>query len=158
MKSLKTLIPKEDNKKGFSMIEILVVISIFFLVTGVGLFMSFDIFRGSNIHSEKDLIISLLEKARSESMNNLNEKVHGFCVKGSNYIVFEDGTCSTNTREEIYEKNSGISLTYSPTIPSEIIFDRLTGNPTWNGSISVSKDGKTAIISINSQGMIDWSI
>jgi len=168
MKSPSTCSTKDGNfsrpffsrrKKGtgFTLIEILIVIAIILFLASMGLFMSFDTFRGSSLNGERYTVISLLEKARGQSMNNLDQTMHGFCFQDPDYVVFEKDTpttiCSTATKKESFSGNATLSG-----IPTDgIIFEQLSGSPSWSGDMTLTQDGKTITISVNSEGMIDWS-
>ena len=68
------------NYSGFTLIEMLVSMGIIILIAGFGLFLSMDFYRGYLFHYEKDLVISILQKARSQSLANIDEKPHGVYI------------------------------------------------------------------------------
>lgn len=137
------------------MIEILVVVGIFILLAGLGLFATLDSYRGYSFRSERDIVVNLLEKARNQSMSNVDQSPHGFCVEGSNYVVFEGSDCTTGTKKETTPTGSGVTLT--PALPAAgVSFTQLSGDSSWVGSLTLSQNSKSAVISVNSEGMIDW--
>lgn len=148
------LLRRSKSSAGFTLIEILVVIGIFALLSGLGLFMTLDAFRGTSFRSERDIAVSLLQKARSESMNNIGQSSHGFCFDGANYIVFDGSDCVTAAVKELTPAGSGVL--FSPALPAAgIIFAQLSGSATaWSGTLQ--QNNKIAALSINSEGMIDW--
>src|SRR3989344_5249325 len=84
-----TRILRAKLKGGFTLVEVIVVIAIVGLIFGLGLFMSFDVYRGFSHRSERDVIVSLLERARSHAMANVGQSAWGFCEDaGNNYIIF----------------------------------------------------------------------
>ena len=62
---------------GFTLIEILVVSAIITVLASLGLLMSFDVYRGFSFHSEVSTVASLLMRARSRSLANINQIPHG---------------------------------------------------------------------------------
>lgn len=152
--------PKSFNQ-GFTLIEVLVVLGIFILLASLGLFMSFDVYRATFSRSERDMVVVLLEKARSQSLNNVNQTTHGFCFLTSgavvtSYEVFEGSDCTAAVKELI-PAGSDISLSPSPALPATgIIFSQLSGDSNYTGTITLTQNTQSKTVSINSEGMIDW--
>ncbi len=140
------------------MIEILVVAGIFILISSLGLFMTLDTFRGTYFRSERDIVVALLQKARSESMNNIDQSMHGFCfyTVTNTYVIFEGTSCiSPLAIKELTPAGSGV--TFTPSLPAAgIVFTQLSGTstPVWSGTIG--QNNKTSTLSINSEGTIVW--
>ncbi len=152
---------------GFTLIEILVAMGIFILILTLGLLISMDFAKSFSYRSERNDIGSILQKARGESLNNINQTRHGVHFQGSplKYIVFECPAAtpqctsySASSSDYSLDPSYGISV-LSPALPFDIIFDQINGscvncaNPT---SIKVSDGTKQYTISINSEGRIDW--
>jgi prepilin-type N-terminal cleavage/methylation domain-containing protein len=154
---------KKQSKNGFTLIEILVVVGIIGLILSMGLITSFDSYRGYTFRSERAVLVSTLEKARSRAMANMFETVHGVCYIAPNYIIFRGPDCipgsSTN---EIISGNSAVSVAgLSDT--DTVVFEQLSGNlipelpfPTDEIQITVTQDNRTSIIKINNEGTINW--
>jgi len=65
--------PASDRSgAGFSLIETLVVVGLFGMLIALGLLLSMDAWRGTSFQSEQDIVISLLYKARSRAISNIN--------------------------------------------------------------------------------------
>lgn len=152
------------------MIEILVVLGLVGVIGGFALFVSMETFRGSSFHSDRDLLVAALQRARAESMNNTcigtctDGKIHGVAVKPadhpSSYVVFQ--TSSTYAGRSTSDKDVDSLFGASPAITpggslSEVQFSQLTGNPVVSGDISLTGLGKTSDIHIESEGRIYWS-
>ncbi len=167
------------GSRGFTLVEILIAIAILAVILSLGLFISFDFYRKYAFSSEKNIILSVLQKARSQSMNNIDEKQHGvhfFLDTGNNntltYTVFE---CSSPCTEYPGSNNSDFSVAASykssmstPNLPFDVIFNQLNGdcvvstgaNPfncdPVNQQIILNDGSKTYNITVNSEGRIDW--
>src|SRR3989344_9280246 len=74
---LKNRLKRSLSLTGFTLTEILVVVGIFALLMSFSLVVSLDIYRGDSFRAEQDFVISILQKARSQSINNINETSHG---------------------------------------------------------------------------------
>ena len=145
--------------RGFSMLEVLVVLGMFAIVAGFGLFVSMETFRGSNFHSDRDLLVALLQRARAQAVNNMctgsactDGVPHGVHIETDKYVLFQGSAYSSSD-----PLNSTFSANPSVTRPAsqDVIFAQLTGN-TSATSIALSGGGRSSTISISAQGQITW--
>jgi hypothetical protein len=67
----------------------LIVIALIVLASSLGLSVSLDVYKSYNYQTEKLLVLSLLQKARNESLNNINNSAHGVYFGGGHYVLFE---------------------------------------------------------------------
>ena len=57
--------------KGFTLMEVLVVIALLGVIFSLSVFISLDTYRGSSFRNERDTLVGVLQEARSEAMNNI---------------------------------------------------------------------------------------
>lgn len=146
---------KRSGRRGFTMIELLVTISILAILIGMGLFMSLDFFRHTLLSDERDLVVSLMLKARGHSMANLYQSAHGVCYIAPNYILFRGNTCTAGAAtNEVVPAGSGISVS-GMDAASPVVFAQLSGDASTK-SITLTQDGNVKTISINNEGLIEW--
>lgn len=153
------------RNKGFTLVEILVALALLVIIFSFGLFISFDFYKSYAFGAEKSIIVSVLQKARSQSLNNINQAKHGVRFEkspGLKYIIFEGSSYDPNNSNNITIGSSfGISIT-NPVLSFEVVFDQLSGNCiTSNCStslliITVSDGTKSYDITLNSEGRINW--
>lgn len=148
--------------RGFTMIEILVTLAIFALMAGIGLFMSFEAYRSATRRSERETIVSLLERARSRAMANIDQSAWSVCYDAGDYIIAKGSACDDSTAHDRVEANAGVAGTSNFSIfdsPNEIVFSQLTGNVAAAVSteqvITVVQNGKSEEIKINYEGRIN---
>lgn len=139
---------------GFTLVEITIVLAIMAGLATIGLIVGVDSYSRYNFHSEKDTVVSMLQKARSAAINNIGESWHGvYFGDSANIILFQgQGATKDYTHRNLafdfkIEKSTVVS--YSGT--SEIVFDQLSGN-TSSGTVTIN----SANITINNEGGIDW--
>ncbi len=154
------------------MIEIIVSIGILLLIASIGLFISMDFLRGGSAHSEQDVVVSLLQNARSESINNINQARHGVHFQSSplRYTEFEckptppNPTCvdyasgADMAKDLLVNSSFNVSIT-APALPFDIIFNQLNGDCiscTSPVNIKINDGVQDYMININSEGQIDW--
>lgn len=140
--------------KGFTLIEVLIVIAILGGLAGLGLFVSIDFYKSYAFHSERNIVVSIIQKVRSQSLANINESKHGVYFGTNNYVIFQgENYASRNaTYDEIIQANSLVSHSGL----TEIVFDQLTGLPSATASIVLSDGLRSSTISIGNEGRIDW--
>lgn len=152
---------------GFTLIEILISVTILATLFGLGLFVSFDFYRSYALASEKNTIVSVLQKARGESLNNIGQVRHGVHFQTTaplQYILFEcpagNPQCTNYTASA---SDISVPASYGITLIApvpDIIFDQLSGdcvtcqNPTT--TITANDGTRSYNITINSEGQIDW--
>ena len=146
-----------------TLIEIIISISILSMIAALGLFISLDFAKSYNFRSEKNTIVSILEKARGESINNIGKVRHGvhFQANPLKYIIFEcpslNPQCTSYTSgaaDLSIDSSYGVSIT-SPSLPFDAIFNQLDGGSS-AVSITILDGTKSSTISVNSEGRIDW--
>ncbi len=164
MKSLNTL----THAKGFTLIEIIVVIAVFTIVLGLGLFMTMDSYKGYSFRSERDVVVSVLGQARSRAVNNMYQTRWGVCYDnvGKNYVLFRGSTYTAGaaTNEPI-PANQAVTLSGFPLCSSAswVVFEQLTGAlvpalvpHTQELAITITQDTRSSVVSINNEGRINW--
>ncbi len=137
---------------GFTLVEIIVVIAIFSTLVTLGLFMSMDTLRGTTHRSERDIVVSMLEKARSRALANIYQTPWGVCANASDYIIFRGTSCTAglSTNEIISASAANPAIFSAP-----IVFSQLSATTT-GGTVTIVQDGHTNTITINHEGAIDW--
>ncbi len=151
--------PKTYNLKspsGFTLIEILVVIGILVILSSLGLLVSLDFYRSYAFNSERDLAVAALQKARSQSLANINQAAHGVkIISSGKYVIFEGDSYSAGS-------SSNLDLPADPSITAsgsgEIVFEQISGRAVGGQKQFILSDpkGRTAQITINPEGGIEW--
>ena len=143
------------NQKGFSLIEILVAITLLAVLAGFGLVVSLDSYREFTYRSQQELLLSLLERARALSLENINQMPHGLHIDSAAavYTLFQGSDFARRDVGEdlVFSGNPGINFSGL----SEVVFTQLSAT-TSAGSIILqdSAHPKAAII-LNNEGQIN---
>ena len=145
------------------MIEVLVVLGMFAILAGFGLMVNMENYRGSSFHSDRDLLVSLLQHARAQSISNkcggsncnFNGKAHGVAIQGTNYVLFQ-GTdyASRDTSEDaVFAANQ--SVTHAGA--TEVTFSQLTATTSASATFTLTGGGKTSDVVVSTEGQITWT-
>ncbi len=146
MKSPNTYAP--HNTTAFTLIEILIVVSIFSALAGMGLVMSMQTFRSGIHRSEVETVVSLLQKARSRALAHSEQSSWGVCYVAPNYLLFKGSVC---TGIETTPANTSFPASFS----ASVIFSALSATTT-GAVITVTEKGQVRTITVNGEGMIVW--
>jgi prepilin-type N-terminal cleavage/methylation domain-containing protein len=158
---------KVKNDKGLTLIEILIVIAILTLVLSLSLIFSMDDYRGYSFRDERNKIIGILEKARSQAINNIcldatcdNGTAHGVHIVNNTLTLFEGDSWAS--RHSSIDESFEVSKTISISGISEVIFSQLSGDGTTTPKtisdiVLTDISGRTSIININTEGNISWT-
>jgi prepilin-type N-terminal cleavage/methylation domain-containing protein len=140
-------------KRGFTLIEILVVSGVLTLLFFAGSFLDIGSYGRGLISREEELLVSILSKARSRAMNNVYETEHGVHIDSDTYVLFRGSSYSAlNSTNEPLEKNSNISIAGI----NDIVFKQLSGEAGTSGVITLSDNLGSRTITISKSGLIDW--
>ncbi len=152
MRSLKIF---THNHNGFTIVELLVVLGIVASVGSLGLFLNMDFYQGYSFNYEQNLFVSVIQRARSEAMANINQSKRGVCIIGSDYVISEGDIC---TDGDTFPKSSTVTVTW-PVGITTLIFNQIDGSCTTcivPVVITLAGPGKTSTITVNNEGQIDW--
>src|SRR5690349_8915367 len=78
-----------QTRSGFSLIELLTAIGVMAVIFTLAFIVSSRFYRRATVDTERDTVVSLLVRARSDALNNVDQAGHGFYRATSTYIVFE---------------------------------------------------------------------
>lgn len=121
-------------------------------IAGLGLFITMDTYRHTSLREERDVLVSMLTRARTLSMTNTGGLPHGVCYETENnlYRVFKgDGQVEI----EISKGNS-ITISGMPTCESGgIVFSQLSGTTT-ETTIVLSENTNSLVVEVSGEGTI----
>ena len=151
------------QNKGFSLIEILIVIMVLTLISLVVIPGLINFQREQSLKNTTENIIALLNKAKSDSFSSLNSNNYGVHFTSTSATYFIGNTFDINdpNNQEIdFEKgvvtltSGGINLNGGG---NDVIFPRLTGDTVGYGTIVIhltSVPARQKIITINKIGSV----
>ncbi len=139
----------------------MIVAAILAMIAGFGLFAGLDAYRGLSLRSERELIIGLLRKARSQAMNNIDQTGHGVHYDAGTgcrsrhpcYVLFEGSRFDPGGAGNVeIEAGRGAGIGWPGSDP---VFKQLDGSAE-TARISLVARGGSTLITINYEGRIDW--
>ncbi len=144
-------------KRGFTLIEIMVVLGIMVLIIAVVL-PAFSKMRDNQLlKSTTADVFSSLNKAKSQTLSSVSSSEYGVHFESDKIVIFKGTTYSSS------DPNNEIVLITSPASISSIsltggavdlYFNRLTGAPNKTGSITVAVSSLSKAVTISGTGAI----
>ncbi len=149
--------------RGFTLAEIVIVMAIFSILAVSLLFLDLNNFRGDSFRAEVTTIGTLLQTARANSLNNIDQAPHGVAFfpfdYPHSYVLFEGESYGLRdaTRDQVFD--ASYPILFAATAPTEVVFSQLSGDAPIT-SISMKDSQRPAVpsrfITINSEGGISW--
>ncbi len=153
-------IPLQKNR-GFTLMEMLMVIGILSMVGAMSMFLDINSFRGSAFRAEVSALGVAMQTARADALNNINQARHGVAIHPGGYdgyIIFEGNTYATRDASKDVPIKSSYTVNLDASSPTEAVFDQLSGNANVNGPITLvdPNRGMTGVIILNNEGQISF--
>jgi Tfp pilus assembly protein FimT len=152
---------EKNRSSGFTLLEILIVIAMSMLVGGFALFVSMETFRGSTFHSDRNLLVATLQRARAQAVNNVcigvctDGKPHGVHIQSDTYVLFQGSSYSASDPLNAVFESSVTTIKTPATL--DIVFSQLSG-ATSAATVTLSDAaGRSSVITINAEGQITWT-
>lgn len=144
--------------QGFTLIEILVVLVIISIITGISVATFVNMNRGAILREASSNVYDALTSARGRTLSSQNNTVYGVRMSTSSIIRFEGSTYTPgNTSNTVYLFNSAVSATSSLiTQGKDIIFQRLNGEPSATGTVYIRNGISTSTIIIHGSGLVEY--
>jgi len=139
--------------KGFTLIEILVVLSMVTIIAVVTIPISLNFLKTQNLATTTGVILSTLRQAQTQALFQKNNSSFGVKFLENSYVLFQGS--SYNTRE--VSEDLLLSFPSSITVSGidEIVFTKQTGLPNTVGAILIMTETASRSIYINQQGTIE---
>lgn len=145
---------------GFSLVEVVVVMSLVATIFGLGFVVSTSSLARSTVHEERDRLVALaLLPIRNQALTNSGMSHHSVFIDNSlkRYVLFLGATYSeTNpTNRPIPFLNKRINVT--PSSANPISFAALSAEVTsGTGTITLTQGEHSSTVEINARGLIEW--
>lgn len=149
-------------KKGFTLIEILVVIGITAIVLGVAVNSFYNFVKTQALNADYISIASFIDQAKSLSINSKSDSQYGVRFSTSTVDLFKGSSYSVAGSQQTYTLNSRVYISDINLVggnANEIVFDRLTGYSSASGTVSIAlKSASTTVLTmqIYKTGIVEY--
>jgi prepilin-type N-terminal cleavage/methylation domain-containing protein len=139
--------------KGFTLLEILLVIGIISILLILVVPISLDFYKNQEIETQTQFLIQTLRRAQLEAVSGELDSPFGVSISSQNYTLFKGN--SYMGRDTRYDEIFDLPEIIQPSGISEVVFSKLEGKPSVTGNIILSNNSNTKIININLLGRIN---
>jgi prepilin-type N-terminal cleavage/methylation domain-containing protein len=149
------IIYKSQKAKGFTLVELLLVVVIIVLFGGfsVPVYQSFQV-KNSLINATNQIAQSF-SRAQLLSQASEGDSSWGVSVQTSYIIVFKGVNFAT--REVAFDETFPLPQTIVPSGMTEVVFSKIFGLPQSSGTLTLTSSiGEVEEIILNSKGMIEY--
>ena len=150
------MIQTESLKKGFTLIEIYIVVAISAIVGSVVLISFFSFSKEQSLDKSALNIYSAINDSRSRAVSSLDFSDYGVNISSNSVSEFESKDSVETPVGQKYTLGNLVSI--SNTLGGKIIFNKVTGESSSSGVITVSLQsdpGKTKVITVYNTGIVD---
>lgn len=145
--------------RGFTFIELMIVMAILSSLFMMGLFFDMTFYRGNSFSTDVDSFASILQRARAKSINNINAGSHGVYIGSNNYVLFQCPASVANCTYASRDPALDQSISHNPGLTfsgaSEVVFSRLSGDSSFEGFLVINGSGKSTSLYLNNEGLIN---
>jgi len=148
-------------KKGFTFIEIILTMSLFLILAGVGVGAYFKYYSFSLIKNDISNAMTVIKQTRFSALKNATGSDYGIHIDSTTRTItgFKNVYNASDSENKVarLEQLNITELSLNPNIGStnEIIFQVQTGKTLNYGSFKIGNDTYSYTININPQGVVD---
>ena len=139
--------------RGFTLIEMVVVIGIMAIVAGLGATVSFTFLRGQRLQSAAEMIMAEALRAQIDAYTQAGDKAHGIKVLSDSVVRFVGSSYAGRTVAQDEVDTFPGSITVSGL--SEWDFAAASFYPGTAGTMTLSDGDQSYDLSISSYGLVE---
>lgn len=139
--------------KGFTLVELLIVIAVASLVSLFTLPVGTKFFQSQTLDEASGDILNTLRRAYSQAVFQKNDSAFGVKFLSGSYALFQGSSYAARTisEDESFTLSTGVTTSGI----DEIVFAKLTGIPNTTGTLTVTLGSDSQVLDINSHGKIE---
>ena len=139
--------------KGFTILEILLVIAIIATLLAFIFPLGLDFYKSQQLETQSQVLIQTLRRAQLKAISIDLDSPFGVYLTEDSFTLFKGN--SYLTRDSQYDEVFDLPEIINVSGLSEIIFSKFEGKPNVMGNIILSSNSEDEIININEMGRIN---
>ena len=140
--------------KGFTAIEILLVVAISVILFALVFPLGINFYRDWQLQNCAQQILQTLRKAQGKAMASELDSSFGIYIQEGSYVLFK-GDSFENRDNQFDEIFNLPLLIVVDSLPKEVVFSKLRGEPKTEEEITINSGSQREIIKINEAGRIN---
>lgn len=160
-----------NEKKAFTLLELLIVIAIMTIIVGSSIFVTYGFFVRTQLDNTMLVLVETLRRAQTLSRNAVQDSAWGLKINEDSLVLFKandgdadgipDSYSQTITRDTSFDTRYDLSgeVEIAESGQVEIIFNKLTGEPRIGSNLTIQLNAAgsyTRLVTINPVGTINY--
>jgi len=149
------------KRKGFTLIEILAVISILAVLFAIISSPIMSFYRKVVFQGATENVLTMLDEARKSTLSSYYSSQYGVHVTSSTITLFKGNSYSAvDPNNDVYELSSAVEITEINLTGggNDVVFERITGETTQDGTIVLTPrigDFSSSTITVHKSGLVE---
>lgn len=141
-------------KKGFTLLELLLSITILTIIVGIGIPVYQSLQNNNNLDIAKTTVVQGLRRAQELSRSGEHDAMWGVKVQSGSITLFKGATYAARDSafDELFDTPSNIV----PTGSTEIVFSKFYGIPNTTGTLTLTLNNTVQTLNINEKGTLTY--
>lgn len=137
---------------GFTLLEVILAVSLMIIIGSFSMSFATNFFLQNAAGNTQAQFIGEMRKAQMYAMSSKENSAWGIYYNANTITLFKGNSYITRdaTWDERYVSNANLIVSGF----SEVVFARLTGLPSTTGTITITGNGSSKTVTVNSQGVI----
>ena len=137
-------------KKGFTLVEILLVVSTAIIIAAFTIPVGIKFFQMQTLNEAVSDIVGILRRAQSQSVFQKSDSAFGIKFLSGSYVLFQGDSYGLRDqgKDEVFTLLNSIVVNGI----DEVVFTKLTGIPNITGTLTIVLGDYSQSININAQG------
>lgn len=144
---------KQATNKGYTLIELLLVIGIFAIMITFATPVTLDFFTRNEVINTQQQTKHFLFRAQTLARAGAGDSQWGVRILSGNLTLFRGSSYASRNAQ--YDEITTFATSITATGSSEIVFARFSGVPASASAIFLSNKNANRTISVNTEGRID---
>lgn len=141
------------KQRAFSLVEILLVISLMLLIAFFTIPLTVSVLDTNKVETTQSVLVEALRNGSLYARDGREDDSWGVKIEQTEIIVFKGSEYQSRDPlyDQVYTKSSQVIINGTDLIS----FEKLTGTPSYTGTISISGGNQSRLVNINLLGAID---
>lgn len=148
------MLKKLNNKKGFTLLELLLSVAIISLLAGLSLPVYRTLMQKNDLDIATTTTALSLRRAQVLSQAVDGDTTWGVKTQTGSIVIFK-GT-SYATRDSTFDETFDVPTSISISGTTEYVFSKLTGLPQATGTVNLSTESDARTVTMNTKGMVNY--
>ncbi|MBN1331418.1 prepilin-type N-terminal cleavage/methylation domain-containing protein [Candidatus Dojkabacteria bacterium] len=145
---------KQNNNKGFSLLEVLLVVALIGIVAGFSAVVYTDFQTRNELDLTTQKIAQSLRTAQLNSQTMKNDSTWGVYIASNEITVFEGPDYAGRNVDSDFIQTFSTSISHTGL--DEIVFSKYYGVPDTTGAINLATTNNSSQLTLNEKGTLDY--